>query len=352
MTTKRVVTLDEIYAQPSVWTACLKTLAESDFCARLQAFPQSDVEWLFVGCGSSYYLAQAAAASFATILKIRARAVPASEILLFPQIALGSADSGYILPVLISRSGSTSEIIQVARLLREKQMRFVGLTCDGNELAKRADLTLQLPVHEHSTVMTSSFTSMLMAMQYVAAKLAGREDLLNEIAKLPHAVDELLKRFGPAVERFAQRQFDDFVFLGQGALFGVAQESALKVTESSCSYGQSFHTLEFRHGPKSIVAPEVAIGFLISESGCAEEVEVVKEMKSLGATTFVIANRSTADLREASDLLIDLELDVPEILRTIAFAVWGQLLGSYVGLRKGLDPDTPKNLSRVVLLEA
>ena len=45
------------------------------------------------------------------------------------------------------------------------------------------------------------------------------------------------------------RGYADYVFLGQGPFFGVAQESMLKVKEMSCSYAQAFHTLEFRHGP-------------------------------------------------------------------------------------------------------
>jgi hypothetical protein len=52
--------------------------------------------------------------------------------------------------------------------------------------------------------------------------------------------------------------FSDFVFLAQGPLFGIASECMLKVTESSSSYAQVFHSLEFRHGPKSIASPRHA----------------------------------------------------------------------------------------------
>ena len=37
-----------------------------------------------------------------------------------------------------------------------------------------------------------------------------------------------------------------------GPFYAVAREAGLKVTEMSCSYGQTCHPLEFRHGPKAI----------------------------------------------------------------------------------------------------
>src|SRR6202021_3190452 len=86
------------------------------------------------------------------------------------------------------------------------------------------------------------------------------------------------------------RDFADFLFLAQGPLFGIASECMLKVTESSCSYAQVFHSLEFRHGPKSIAGPETLITFLMSEASYAAEVELPEEMKALGAATMIIDN--------------------------------------------------------------
>jgi len=120
--------------------------------------------------------------------------------------------------------------------------------------------------------------------------------------------------------------------------------------ESSSTYAQYFHTLEFRHGPKSIAGPATLVGGLISESGYVSELPVLLEMKELGSQIMVVTNSATAELRRAADLLIELELPVPEIARIIVYVVWGQLLGSYRGLAKGLDPDNPKNLSRVVTI--
>ncbi len=344
-----VKTLHEINSQPDVWQRCLQTLDSFDFEPLVGDKAPRNQRWVFVGCGTSYYLAQAAAASFSSLTGVFARAVPASEFLLFPNLVAPEA-AGAVFPVLISRSGHTSEVLQLGKVLKQRGVEFLAITCDGNELAQLTARTLRLPVIEQSTVMSSSFTSMLMSLQYIAARLANRQDFIDSLRKLPEATAKLLKTYDPAIRMLAQKPVDDVVFLAQGALYPIASETALKVMESSSSYAQFFHSMEFRHGPKSIVSDKVLVGGLISETGYAEESAVLLEMKELGANTLAIANRISRDVESSSDLSIELDLPVPELARLIVYVVFGQLLGSYMGLRKGLDPDSPRNLSRVVTL--
>ena len=200
--------------------------------------------------------------------------------------------------------------------------------------------------------MTRSFTSMLIGLQYIAAQLAQDESLLNALKYLPDAVGGAVTELRPRIESFiAANTFTDYVCLGQGPLFGIASESTLKLTEMSVSYSQCFPTLEFRHGPKSIVSPEVLLTFLLSESSYDAECEVLEEIKGLGGTTLVVANRADERARKSADLLVELNLDLPELARLAPYLFAGQLTGLYTGLKKGLDPDNPRNLSRVVILD-
>jgi len=341
-----VKTVQEIYGQPDTWRVCLRELHRLNLEGLVGDRQPSEFQWVFVGCGTSYYLAQAAAASFTLLTGKLARALPASEILLYPELSLPSPESAF--PVLISRSGHTSEVLVVANILREKGLEFMALTCDGNELATSTRCVLQLPVREESTVMTGSFTSMLLAMQFVAARLAGNEEFLTELDQLPALVESLLTKYGPQLEKFAQRHFVDVAVLGQGALYPIASEVALKVMESSSSYAQYFHTLEFRHGPKSIIDDRALVIGLISDACAERELKVLREMKELGASTIAIINRATPEARKAADLLVELSSSQLPLTLLITYVVWGQLFGSYVGIAKGLNPDEPTNLTRVV----
>lgn len=341
----------EILSEPGCWAAVIRRLGSDGQVDRLLAESASAPEWLFVGCGSSYYIALAAAASWTRLTGRPARAVPASELLLFPDLVYSA--SRPLQPVLISRSGHTSEVLRVAEDLRARKIHTLAITCaPGQELDKLASRTLCLPeADEQSMVMTRSFTSMLLGLQYTAARLAGNAPFLEALGQLPAAAQPLLRSFVPAVMSFVeQRRFADYVFLGQGPFYGLACEGALKVKEMSCSYAQSFHTLEFRHGPKSIVGPETLITFFLSDSGFEAELEVLEEVKALGGTTLAISNRGSVRAAPAADLLLELHLEMNEVARLAASLVPCQLLGLYTGIQKGHNPDQPRHLSRVVIL--
>jgi glucosamine--fructose-6-phosphate aminotransferase (isomerizing) len=342
-------TLQEIHAQPEVWNHSLDHLSSTDLRGLTSGYDPKSIEWVFVGCGTSFYLAQAAAFSLSQLAGTATRALPASEILLFPSLALPRGPKAYF-PILISRSGHTSEVLQVAEYLQSQEIEFLAVTCDGQELAGMTSRVLRLPANEKSTVMTSSFTSMLLGLQFLAATLAGETSFLNSLRSLPQDLSRLLDTYSSKVRAFARTDLEDVAFLGQGALYPIAAETALKVMESSSTYAQYFHTLEFRHGPKSIAGTETLVGTLLSESGYKLEAPVLCEMKELGAVTMAVANIASDDVRSSTDLLIELNLTAPELARLVVYVVWGQLFGSYRGLAKGLNPDTPRNLTRVVTL--
>lgn len=345
-------TLAEILSQPECWAKCLQHLEASGTIESIQKSFVNTRECIFVGCGSSYYIGMAAASAWSELTGQRARALPASEIMLSPELSLtGSAD---FVAVLISRSGRTSEVLRAGELLRKKGIRTVAITCAaGQPLEKLATHTILLPAaDEQSTVMTRSFTSMLLALQYMAALLGDRRDLLASLDELSTATESMVRKLAPRVRDFtASKPFEDYVCLGQGPYYGLACESALKLSEMSCSYGQGFHTLEFRHGPKSIVSPRTLIAFLLSERHYAAELEILEEVKNLGGATLVVANKADARVRSAADFLVELALPGPELARLAPYVVAGQLMGLYTGLKKGLDPDRPRNLSRVVILK-
>jgi glucosamine--fructose-6-phosphate aminotransferase (isomerizing) len=345
--------LAEILSQPDCWGSCLSQLQQPGYAEHiLEPFLGAD-EWIFVGCGTSYYLAMSAAACWSSLTGQRARAVAASELLLFPDTIL--AGTRNIAAVVISRSGRTSEALKAAEILeREKRIRTLAVTCTpGQPLEQLATRTLLLSeAREESTVMTRSFTSMLIGLQFLAASTTKDRQFLDSLSQLPATAAPALGELNSRVRDFtSSRHFMDYVCLGQGPYYGLACESALKLTEMSVSYAQSFHTLEFRHGPKSIVSPETLIVFLLSEVGFEAECRVLREIKALGGTTLAITNRANALVRASSDFLVEFRMAQPETARLAPFVFAAQLAGLYTGLKKGFDPDHPRNLTAVVMLD-
>jgi glucosamine--fructose-6-phosphate aminotransferase (isomerizing) len=346
-------TQNEILSQPHCWEECFKMFDASGQLERARKRLHIDAEYLFIGCGSSYYISLAAAASWEMITGTRAWAVPASELLLFPDLVLN--ESTKCQPILVSRSGHSSEVVRAAQYLeQERKISTLAISCSkGHPLEEiSAETIYLLPADEKSVVMTRSFTSMLLGLQSLAACFAGNKEFTDGLRRLPAAAQPILDGVNPRIQEFvAARTFADYVFLGQGPFFGIASEGQLKIKEMSCSYAQVFHTLEFRHGPKAIVGPETLITFLLSETGYAPEREVLEEIKGLGATTLVITNQADDAVRRHADFLVELKLAIPECARLAAYVLTCQLLGLYTGLKKGYDIDRPRNLSRAVILE-
>jgi len=343
--------LIEILSQPLCWKNSLTQLRETGVLQRVAGQFAGAQEWVFIGCGSSYYVAQAAAASMTALSRTPARAVPASEFLLYPSLYPWSPNS---VPLLISRSGRTSEVLRVAEDLRARRIDSVGISCaPGQALEQLVSSAILLPAaDEQSTVMTRSFTSMLMGLQALAATIGGHTDFLSAQLEGVKAGEKLIDILPQRVGKFVTKhEFADYVCLGQGGLYGIACESALKLTEMSVSYAQSFHTMEFRHGPKSIVSEDTLIVFLLSEAGYKSEVEVLEEIKELGGTTMVVTNRADARAKAAADFLVEFNTQASEWAQLPLYLPSQQLMGLYTGTKKGMDPDRPRHLSRVVVLE-
>jgi glutamine---fructose-6-phosphate transaminase (isomerizing) len=346
-------TWNEMVSQAEVWQSVLQDLRESALVESILNGSSKKQEWVFVGCGTSFYLAEAAAISWTMLTGQPARAVPASEILLFPELL--RAEGASVQAVVISRSGRTSEAVRAASVLKQDlQIPTVGISCARNsDLEQACDTCIVLAAaDEKSTVMTRSFTSMLLSLQVLAARRAKNQAFIEGLLSMARAFAPRIRELASEMEAFVARHtFSDYVFLGQGPFHGIAREAALKVMEMSCSYSQFFHALEFRHGPKAIVSPATCLTFFVSNTAQKAETEVLSEMKELGGVILTICNRANPQIRQSSDLVIELDLNGNELALLAPYTVPCQLMGFFTGLQKGLNPDEPKNLTRVVILD-
>ena len=347
-------TLAEIFSQPKIWSETDVQLKRSGVLDHLAATFSPRSPWLFVGCGSSYYLSRLIAALWTKHFYLPASAVPASELLFAPEETLRRVGAEQI--VLMSRSGETTEVLRAAELLQlHKTVQTLGVTCNPQSvLEKLCSHTFKLGwADEKSTVMTRSFTAILLAFQRLGLQFVGDNHLSAALDQLPHKGQVWFDANARKIQEFAsKRKFTDYVFLGQGVHYWLAQEAGLKVTEMSSSYAQVYHSLEFRHGPRSVAGPETLITFYMSDAANEAETTLACELKELGAATCVIVNRASPELKKHSDLLVELALDGPEFARYAVTAIPAHLLGTAVGLRKGLNPDAPKNLTRAVVLSS
>ncbi len=368
-------TYQEITGQPAAWAQALSVGGAAGPQILDQWRRSGASELLFTGCGSTYYLSLAAAA-LARTRGIPARAAPASEIWLMPEVV--TRDLRQALLVAVSRSGETTETVRAVECYREAGgPATVLLTCyPDSTLARQADLSLAVPTaQEQSVAQTRSFASMLVLSKLLVGALAGDSSLADRLQVLPDLGEKLLARYsGLAATLGSDLSLDRFFFLGNGPLYGLAEELMLKMKEMTLSYSEGYHALEFRHGPKSMVESGTLVVGLIGDRARTQEAAVLVEMKALGAQTLALADggapsrtpvtsfpvgeetpsgQAARDLREECGdptHLVHLGSGLPEADRLVLYLPVLQLIAFHRSVAKGLDPDQPRNLTAAILL--
>jgi glutamine---fructose-6-phosphate transaminase (isomerizing) len=330
-------TYSEIKSQTGAWAQALEIIH-----ARSMPDAKTYDQVVFTGCGSTYYLSLAASALYQELMGHAARAVPGGELLLNSQNVLTRQKT---LLVAVSRSGTTTETIKaVEKFKNEKRGEVVVISNYDEILSRLADFNIVIDKgQEESVAQTRSFASMYVAATAFCAKMAGRDDLLKAMEKLPEVGNQLIGKYESYAKEIGENlNFDRFYFFGSGIRYGLACEGNLKMKEMTLTHSEPFHTLEFRHGPMSMVNEKAVVVGLLSDTNRVHEAKVLSEMKMLGGTVSALGE-ADADVAFGSG--------VPEIVRGVLYLPVLQLMAFYRSLAKGLNPDCPANLTAVVKLD-
>jgi len=357
-------TWHEIGSQPAAWRSTLeKFTAGRD---ALQEFLATSAvgEVVVIGCGSTHYLAQSAAALLRHGLAVPVRALPASELWLFSPMAAVPVEpcfdheknngSGETLLVAVSRSGSTTETLRaLARFQEAGAGPVLAVTCyPDSPLAQRADFALVAPdAQEHSVAQTRSFTSMFLLAQALSATLACDDEGLEHLRLLPDALEGLIDRVGSLPQELgADLDVERLFFLGGGPLYGLASEAMLKTKEMTLSYAEAYYPLEFRHGPMSMVDERTLVVGFLSDTGLEQELHVLKDMQGLGARVLALVEDDAVFADWRADYVVELHSGLSEWERGPLYLPVIQWLAYHRAVAKGLNPDRPHNLEAVVEL--
>lgn len=320
---------------------------------------------ILTGAGSSYYLAQVAAAVARDVTGQVVVATPPSELILRPSGVLGRGSAARQPVIFISRSGSTSEAVEAAERMGAAGHPTIAVTCRADSpLAVQADQVLLSPAgDEAAIVMTRSFASMLALLLRVVAELGGDRALGTDLDRLPERWPEAVAAAGIGAA-LGSVDRSRVVILGGGPAHGIAAEWGLKLTETSQVASDVYEPLEFRHGPISVCEPGVLVVGLIGGPGAQAEARVVGETAALGAETWLIGRETGDGARRAGDGARRAEDGArrAEQVSTIGAGLhpWARLpllvypahaLALSLALTRGRDPDAPRHLGQVVILD-
>ena len=351
MTEPGNLTKAEILSQPTAWAAALNVISEQRQ-AILDLEPAGRFgQILFTGCGSTYYLALAAAALTQELTRLPARALPASELWLYPRSSYTSSPA---LLIAVSRSGETTETLRACEaFLKDKRGDLLTLSCyEDMPLAQMGARNIVLPSgQEQSVAQTRAFSSLYLGTVALACLWAGRLDLFDALGRLPEVGRRILNDYASlAVELGCDRAIERFYWLGSGPRQGLACELSLKMKEMSLTHSEPFHFMEFRHGPKSMVTPQTLVIGLRSTPNGPHETAVLEDVRALGGRILDIAEHGSEMQLRGADREVRFDSGLDEAIRNVLYLPVGQLIAFERSLSKGLNPDRPTNLDSVVKL--
>ncbi len=187
---------------------------------------------VITGAGSSLYIAQVAAFSMRARADLAAEAQPLSEVLLRPDAVFAGAALADQPLIVVSRSGSTTEALDVIKAARERGQYTIAITCRPEApMAGLADTTLAVPEgDEKAIVMTRSFAAQTALLMRLGARL-GEASFAADLDAVPSRWGSLVPWIEQAFE-LAATDPSRLVVLGGGAAFGLANEAVLKATET------------------------------------------------------------------------------------------------------------------------
>jgi fructoselysine-6-P-deglycase FrlB-like protein len=289
------ITSLEIESQPEVWRRSLELLDDAT-----RVLTRRGERVLVIGCGTSAFVAE----SFA---------------LLRETAGFGETDAAYASEprpwrpydavIGISRSGTTTEVLQALRALPEGVRKVVVTGVADSPAAELADEVLVLDFADENSVVQTRFPTTFLFL----ARAAFGED----VSALPELAEQAIAAGPPE----APEGFDHVVYLGRGWTYGLAQEAALKIREAAQAWAESYPLLDYRHGPLAVAHP----GSLVWLLGVRDD-ELARDIEVTGARV----------VQSDADPLVQLAV--------------AQQLAVRTAVARGLDPDHPRHLTRSIVL--
>lgn len=347
------LTYKEIFLQPDSFKAINESMEE--ICKTLdQVFfgGKTYDELIFTGCGTSLYLAQAAAAAFAAYTNTPAKGVPCSELYYFPETYVKEGRKVLILP--ITRKSYTTEVrMAIDKVRTYPQVTTLAITCDKDSETYNDYYILSPDTAEDSVIMTRSFTSMVYLAAIMAMYVGGKKEDITAMADYAQVADRVLKEMDTLAGKIVKEHenLNLFITLGQGVYYGVANECMNKMKEMGLTNSEGYYDLEYRHGPMSLVDENTLI-VCLSNQACREgDLALMEQMKSYGATVAVLGGNLSHTFDDCADYTYSLEEGWNDIQYAPIIGFIGQLLGYYIADKKNLDADYPRHLTQAIVLK-
>lgn len=351
--------LKEIYEQPRALRQTLEGLLSD---ARLDEAVEvlRNAEKIYItGAGSSYHASE----YFAYVAQLLAGRPVISFISSEYRAHARAVGEGDAL-IVVSQSGETMDALKALRAFRERGARAIALSnVIDSAIPRESDVSVYMRAGpEIGVAATKTYTSQALSLLLIALKLAGAEGEIGDseylkylegVSRAPELVGDAINSTAKAIEKLAEEIYRrrSAYYLSRGVGVGVAREGALKLKEIAYIHAEAYPAGESKHGPIALVEDGFPAVFIVPrDDELADELlGNIEEMSARGARTICVAPRGSR-VSAKCDIVINVE-SPHWALTPLTHAPPLQLLAYYTSVKKGYDPDKPRNLAKTVTVE-
>jgi glutamine---fructose-6-phosphate transaminase (isomerizing) len=251
----------------------------------------------------------------------------------------------------LSQSGKAADVLEVIKGANSCGAISVTITNDiESPLAKEANYHLYCNSGvEKSVAATKTFITEMYLLAQLVAEWTGDNSIKNELSEIPGNISKIFDGLDYITEKVERYRFMNECFvLARGVNYSIAMESALKIQETSYVRAKAYATSDFHHGPFAMIQKDMpVIVYAPNGPSLKDTTEMILKLKGSEAEIIVISNNSEVlEQGNTSFTIPDTSNDMISPFYNIIIA---QLFACRLSLVKGLNPDSPRGLSKVTI---
>ena len=203
---------------------------------------------------------------------------------------------------------------------------------------------------EIAVVSTKAFTAQLATLYLLTTAITNKYDEgKNKINKLADVLKDWLNPvlINQLIDTAKSLMKEEHIYvIGKHLNYPATLEFALKIKETSYLHAEAFAAGELKHGVITLIQKNTPCFVLASNDETKNEIlSSTAELKARGGRIIGVAPFESPEFDEL--------IKTPDLgdLTIFGNIIVGQLLGYYLGIGRGADPDKPRNLAKSVTVK-
>ena len=262
--------------------------------------------------------------------------------------------------ILISQSGETKDLHRCIELAKNNNIITIGIiNVIDSLIAREVDCGIYCNAgKEVGVASTKAFTSQVICLSMAAiwfAKLHNinekkRVEMISDLRNLSNDIKMTLEWCHDNINSISNKITASNMFLlGKGNDECIAREGSLKIKEISYIHSEGYSSSSLKHGPFALLDENFPVIILnLDQTQNAKTLNCYQEVTARNSPIVFITNNLNSKFENNNDIIF-----VPEnkSYASLLGIIPIQLLAYYMSVNKGINPDKPKNLAKVVTVE-